>query len=146
MKLWEVGGWKLVGGHQAQGLATRFRFLSFSPDSKILALAEDNPYNNQPPDKAIIRLWGVAEHKELRQIRTSSKTLSDLTFSPDGKSLVGLTAGYTIKLWDFESGREISSTVSRETAYVRVAAFSPDSKFLLTGHGDAAVRLWQIGG
>lgn len=63
-------------------------------------------------------------------------------FSPDGKT--GAQAiGSAIRLWDVASGDEIAM-LKGHTSEVRSLAFTSDSRQLLSGGDDGALRIWSM--
>ena len=68
--------------------------------------------------------------------------VSSVAFSPDGKTIASGSFDCTIKLWDRESGREIS-TLNGHDKWVSGVAFSPDGKTVASSSGDRTVKLWN---
>ena len=99
--------------------------LVFSPDSKILAIADSA--NG-------IQLWGVESQKLLSTIKapTSSHTLA---FSPDGSLLASGGTDGTVRLWSVREGRKVpalrrvSDIVSRQRPLRTFKAQADNSKF-----------------
>ena len=48
-----------------------------------------------------------------------------------------------MKLWDAENGKELA-VLSADALGHTHARFSPDGKLLVTGGGDAALRIWEV--
>jgi len=61
--------------------------------------------------------------------------------SPDGRILV--TAGDTVKLREWASGRVIGELPAGHRGHVKVLAFSPDGQRLATGSADTSIVLWD---
>jgi WD40 repeat protein len=58
-----------------------------------------------------------------------SDSVSPVSFSPDGKYLAYCSHDETVKLWSFESQKEV--TMLKEHSYsVNSIVFSPDGKYL----------------
>jgi WD40 repeat protein len=65
-----------------------------------------------------------------------SLTIVAVSFSPDGKSVVGAGMCRPILLWDADSGKEIRR-LAKSSCWQAVAAFSPDGRYVITAdqHG-----------
>lgn len=89
--------------------------LAFSPDSKLLAVADISDTG--------VRIWDVATAKVVRVL--PHRRALHVLFSPDGK--VVATIGKHIKLWEVANGKEL---VTFKSVSSRWALFSGDSKKL----------------
>lgn len=69
--------------------------------------------------------------------------VSEVAFSPDGKTLASGSWDNSVKLWDVASGQEVKS-LEGHTGWVWSVAFSPDGKTLASGSGDKTIRLWSV--
>src|SRR5262249_4765305 len=112
--------------------------LAFSPDGKVLAAS----------DHQVIRLWDVADGKELRPIQGPGGRLSRLAFSPDGHTLAATCneGPETIVLYHAGTGKELRRLALPAVPRPVVAplAFSPDGKTLTAASGtNVLVRRWD---
>jgi WD40 repeat protein len=90
-----------------------------------------------------VRLWDVASGKEQLPSETPDTCVSQLAFSPDGKTLATVSWGEEVaRLWDVGSGRQ-RHTLRGHTWNMQSLAFRPDGKVLATGSRDRSVRLWD---
>jgi WD40 repeat protein len=65
-----------------------------------------------------------------------------LSFSPDGKTLVGGCDDHGVRLWDVATGALVAD-LTGHTGAVRVVAFSPDGGLIASGSTDQTVRIWD---
>ncbi|OYD86772.1 hypothetical protein CDG77_33170, partial [Nostoc sp. 'Peltigera membranacea cyanobiont' 213] len=80
--------------------------------------------------------------REQNQLQGHSDGVNSVVFSPDGKTLASASADKTIKLWNRDTGKEIS-TLSGHSAAVISVVFSPDGKTLASASGDNTIKLWN---
>ncbi len=109
--------------------------LSFSPDSRFLAVARDEPG---------IPIFDLAAGRSRIILNEEISCSRALAFSPDGRSLAALTArDGEILLWDLSAGRVRTRLRGRFSALD--LAFSPDGRSLAAGEGgERRVTLWDL--
>jgi len=89
-----------------------------------------------------VRLWNVADGKELRCLEGHSDAVTCVAFTPEGNLLSG-GRDRTVRLWDSATGKELGKFTGH-TDVVRCVVCSPDGKRVLTGSLDGTLRLWDI--
>ena len=110
----------------------RVETLKFSPepDTPLLAIADDDE----------IKLFSVPEWHAYATI--PAKYVNDLTFTPDGKTLV--SGGiHEIEFWSVENGEHISS-IEGYSRWINCVDISADGKFVASGGNDGVIRIWDI--
>ncbi|MEH1993302.1 AAA-like domain-containing protein [Nostoc sp.] len=80
--------------------------------------------------------------REQNQLEGHSSVVSSVVFSPDGKTLASASDDSTIKLWNRDTGKEIT-TLSGHSSSVISVVFSPDGKTLASASGDKTIKLWN---
>lgn len=107
--------------------------LQFSPDPQnpILAVADNDED---------IRLYYPPDWQNYNTI--PAKNVKDLTFAPDGKTLIsgGLK---DLQIWSVEDGKLIAS-IAENTGWVNCVDVSADGNFIAAGDDDGVMRVWNI--
>jgi RNA polymerase sigma factor (sigma-70 family) len=120
--------------------------LAVSPDGKWLAFADR--YARAGADNAI-RVWDLAELREVRRLTLRSLAVLALAFSPDGRRLASAGGEWQadnshghVQQWDVDTGRELRAC-NGHTGPVQCLAWAADGRTLATGSEDARVRIWE---
>ena len=124
--LWDVQTGERIRAHEGGAF-------DFLPDGKTLAISGDDG----------VYLWDLATGDSTGKIEMN-KNISDLSFSPDGKTLAVLF--YTkyaepIELWDVETGTLMKTLPSPDDSLG--IAFSPDGKTLASSGLESHIQLWN---
>ena len=90
--------------HTGQNLKTfshdgSVRKLRFSPNGKILATS----------CLGIIQLWDTENGTQLKVPMKHDSKILDFNFSPDGQTIISSTENNVCRLWDVNTGKEITS-------------------------------------
>ncbi|HEV3082421.1 MAG TPA: sigma-70 family RNA polymerase sigma factor, partial [Gemmataceae bacterium] len=111
--------------------------MAFAPDSTLLASCHDD---------LTLRLWDVPSGTEVLRGKLPDRPGRSLVFSPDGKTIVGTSAGSPkteFYIWEHDAGVE-PRTVKAPGA-IETLAFSPDGKTLaLMDYVRVNVYLWDV--
>lgn len=88
----------------------------------------------EPPHKAPDYRDGMLGH---------SDQIWRLCFSPHSKLLASGSKDKTVRLWDVETGKEITTFTGHKETVISVA-FSPDGKYLVSSGLDGMIKLWSL--
>jgi WD40 repeat protein len=104
--------------------------VAFSADGQALACATGHT----------LRLWDVADRKEVLPDADRHRDNTTPQFSPDDRTVATLRDGKLVCLWDVSTGRNLRAFEHDEGVYT--LTFSPDGTLLATG--GYGVCLWDI--
>ncbi|MFF7727076.1 helix-turn-helix domain-containing protein [Streptomyces sp. NPDC008001] len=130
--------------HEAQSrqlAAQSAALLDSDPD--LASLLAVQAHRTSPTGEATASLYGAAALPLLHRLTGHSGAVTDVAFSPDGKTLATGGSDGTARIWDSATGKS-RTTLAGHSAPVRSVAFSPDGKILATGSDDRIVRLWDV--
>ena len=138
VRLWDIETGKIIYNILAKP-KSRIRLVSFSPDGRTLAYRVSG--------EKFTRLWDVTTKTQVGTIK--NKSITCLTFSPDGKMLASaahhgdIWNPNRITLWDTITGDPITQLMGH-TDRIESITFSPDGKMLVSTSLDRTVKLWDV--
>jgi WD40 repeat protein len=98
---------------------------AFSPDGKVLAIADDEQN---------VRLWDVAKGTELRRLKAERMQAHAVAFSPDSRLLAAASDDFKVRLWHIATGNTVR-TLHLNQAMAERLWFSPDGLLLFISYG-----------
>jgi eukaryotic-like serine/threonine-protein kinase len=107
--------------------------LVFSPDGRQLA-AFVSPNT--------IKLWDVADGRELLSLNPTMGAIWSLAFNPDGTRLAAAGEDATVRVFDARSGEPLLP-LNGHTKQVTSVTYSPDGNLLATAAFDGTARIWE---
>ena len=106
-----------------------------SPDNKLVALGG--------PSK-LVKVFSVADGKQLYQIKRHTDWVTALEFSPDGQRLATADRAGGILLWDAATGGTYGA-LSEHKDSVTSLSWRGDSQLLVSGSEDGEIIVWNVG-
>ncbi|MCB9265025.1 MAG: hypothetical protein H6558_08370 [Lewinellaceae bacterium] len=88
-----------------------------------------------------VKQWNLSG-QEITSFIGHSASVSSVSFSPDGYSVLTASFDNTAKLWDI-SGRVLQTLIGH-IGPVYSTAFSPNQSWILTGSLDGTAKLWNV--
>ena len=131
--LWDV---------ESNSLLNKFRPDGFETDGKYVASVAFNPTGDRiiASGYQTVVVWDAFAYTELHRLSGNRAKVYDVSFAPDGLSM--LTASSGIKIWDYYYGTE-RYNLSSHRGEVTSAVYSSDGNYILTGSWDNTVKLWS---
>ncbi|HIL69015.1 MAG TPA: hypothetical protein EYG38_04100 [Verrucomicrobia bacterium] len=138
----ETGTLKLWRSDHGRELLEHSNWLwdvAVSPDGKRMAVGLP---------QGIAKVWDTTTGSELLSLEGHDSLVTAVAFIPDGTLIVTVSLDHKIRLWNAESGNEISMMTSR--GVTRSIDFSPDGERMLTvyseateGIGTPSIEIWE---
>ena len=117
---------------------------SFDLESRRIATAHGN--KNNDPDACVIRIWDAATGTPIAVLAGHSKTVQNVSFSPDGRDLLSMADDNSMWIWDCGtwSGKQTGGFGDSESpVWYRQWCARPDGKYVATESYEGLVQLWR---
>ena len=142
VKVWDIQSRCCLATLQRTGQFDLASELVFSPDGQYLA-SSGGRYD-------AVYVWDIKTSEQIAKFTVDEElqprhrpTCIPLTFSPDGRCLIGATPENTFSVWDIETGERLAHLTGH--SFSLTALFlSPCRKFLVSVDRDDNLRKWEI--
>lgn len=125
VRVWDVPACTLRYSLPANGKCVHA--LAFSPDSKYLVTAAED----QMPQEIMITVAETGKPDGVLKGHTSG--LYDVTFTPDGKTLISGGWDGTLQFWDFMTRQQVKKISTPDGKWIRSFALTTDGQLLIGG-------------
>lgn len=138
--LWQVSDGKRVRTiSESCAPGSSLSSVAFSPDGTLVAAACG--FSGR-----MIRVWKVADGKELFSIEGDANGGGGVAFSPDGQ-LLSVAKGRSVKLYSARDGSEVRVLKDdKDLGCLRhcAVAFSPDGQLIAASDSDYSIKIWRV--
>jgi WD40 repeat protein len=84
--------------------------------------------------------------RERNRFEGHTDTITDISFSPDGKFIASSSKDKTVKLWNSDGSEKKPALQGKYRNEFTSVAFSPDSQIVAAGNKDNKIYLWRLNG
>ncbi|MDZ8067685.1 MAG: WD40 repeat domain-containing protein [Nostoc sp. DedQUE08] len=121
------------------------RLLSFElPEIKaFLMMVKQSQSQPQPWFRPLIPSLDPPGRTLLRTLTGHSSSVDAITVTSNGKYIISGSNDKTLKVWDLEIGKEISSFTGH-TDKINTIVVTPDDKLLISGSNDKTIKIWDL--
>ncbi len=153
MTLWDLETSKITTHHTKTAYEnTRWDAesapLTFSPDgTKLVSEGVMNAPTDPLGTTYMLRLFDVSTGRELNTLVYTNENVSEIEFSPDGKTLAFGVHSNTygkIRLWNTETNDTFDIQFADRSEWLSAMAFSPDGYRLVIGTSEKKVQMWDV--
>jgi WD40 repeat protein len=142
VRLWDVDKRKLVW--RAEGHQTPVNTVAFSPDGRRClsgsGILGSHPDGREKPIDCTVRLWDVANGKQLQSFEGATRPVMDVAFGPRGRILA--CGCINLMAWEARTGKVLSKVPLLRLVFR--PALSPDGRRLVGWCSDEKMRTWTL--
>jgi RNA polymerase sigma factor (sigma-70 family) len=133
---------------------TRYQAACLSQDGRLVAGVFPTDHADQQGRLRLeyegVRVWDSATGRTVSQFKTSPWP-GELAFHPNNR-FVAANTPQGIEIYDIVTGTSVATIKMHETicstrtrgSYASCLAFTPDGRYLATGHPDSTILLWPV--
>ena len=131
IKVWKRNGQEIQTFQHPLQSPNWVTTLSFSPNGKIIASADNSP-------NSTVKLWKL-QGKDTRELK-HDWAVSSLSFSSNSQMLASVEELSKVKIWDLNNGKQLDSF---EDEGVTGSTFSPDGEIATFGSKAGNIKFWH---
>src|SRR5262249_8213129 len=128
--------------HTFKGHTDYLRCVNFSPKG-------DRLLTTGHKEDRTVRVWDIAEEKELCCFKEHTAEVPYAEFSPDGTRIVSAACDGSARVWQADTGKELvvfrGGPDGFSTPHVNHARFSKDGRRVVSiAYGDGRAYVWDV--
>jgi WD40 repeat protein len=139
--------WDLKTGERLRtstGHTSLVESVAFSPDGRMFLSGSCTPIEPEGPcAQGELILWDAQTGEQIQQYYGHTRSVSSVTFGPDGQTAISGSDDGTLILWDLETGEQLRTFIGH-TGSIAWVAFSPDSQTAMSASQDNMLILWDL--
>jgi WD40 repeat protein len=142
VRIWNARTGQLI--RTLLGHGDTIQAVAFTADGKWIVSGSGGSRDNPQPENDAIKLWNVADGREVRTIVSPRGSIHSLALDSGDRWLAYGTDAGAVRLVELATGADVRELTGR-TASIESLAFSPDGNQLaFGGNADANVRRWDL--
>ena len=117
------------------GVESQINSVCLSPDGRLLAAAAR---------KLPVIIWNLSSGTKERSYLANNRSVGQVVFTPDNKSLMLGCEHPQIRVWRFLDTPDLQRPLAGHQKEAWALAFSPDGALLASGSDDHTIKLWDV--
>ncbi|HHP7230751.1 MAG TPA: WD40 repeat domain-containing protein [Xenococcaceae cyanobacterium] len=133
MKVWDLETFPKYPYYTLADIGTVTNAIAINSNGYLVASGNND---------GVVKFWNLRSGTFTSQFKPHNQLISEVVFTPDGKTLITASYDRTIKIWDLESGQLVNTLVGH-TGEVRAITLHPMLPVLASGGNDGII-LWNL--
>lgn len=142
VEFWDVNSKKRLDIFQPKEFSS-VNSIAFNFNGSMLAVGGDGDWT----EGKHLEVWDVSSKKVIHFLVGHNDPVNSVAFSPDGQLLASGSKNGNVKLWDVNSGKEMSTLSEQNngdfSSEITSLAFSSDGQLLASSSMDGIVTIWR---
>lgn len=157
---WTVKVWELITGRLQYALKGHTKRVN------SVVVSSDNQWVISASNDGTMKVWELGTGQLHQTLKGHTYALRSVAISPDNRWVISASNDGTVKIWEFTAGqlyhtqktqppRQLGSvqelgtrwpyqTMEKHTRGIRSVMVSPDNRWVVSGAGDGAVKMWEL--